>query len=75
MAEFVGRSGADAVFKALKRICIVIVGYGPKLQVAIDLAHAASLITTEQRATAIAFVASAQGVCDIFNAVASNSGF
>lgn len=75
MTAFVGRSGADAVFKALKRICIVITAYGPKLNVAIDLAAAADLISAGEATTAKAFISSAATVCDIFNTVARNSGF
>lgn len=75
MTEFIGRSGADAVFKALDRICIVVRRYGPKLNIAIDLAETASLITASEAITARAFVATASATCNIFRVVADNSGF
>jgi len=75
MANFNGRSGADAIFKALHRICIVVQRFGPKLNLAIDLTAEAALITSEQATAAKAFITSSGAVCDIFNVVARNSGF
>jgi hypothetical protein len=74
MATVNFRTGADAIFIALSRICIVINRYSAKLQLAIDAALAAGLITDTQRATANAFILSARAVCDIFRIVARNSG-
>jgi len=75
MTTFVGRSGADAVFKALHRICIVLTHYSVKLDVAIGLAESASLITSTQATVARTFLATSSAVCDIFKIVADNSGF
>ena len=75
MTAFVGRSGADAVYKALHRICQVLQAYGPKLNVAIDLTETAGLITSSQAITARSFVGTAGAVCDIFLIISKNSGF
>lgn len=70
-----GKTGADAVFKALKRICLVIAHYGPKLQAVITSAEGADVITTDQATAARALVSSAQGACDAFALIAKYSGF
>lgn len=70
-----GKTGADAVFKALKRICIVLSHYRAKLDIVINAAEAAAVITSAQATTAHDFLASASTVCAIFEAVADYSGF
>lgn len=75
MTEFVGRSGADAVFKALHKICLVVTSYGPKLDTAIGLTQTAGLITSDQASAARLFLTSANAACDIFKIIAGNSGF
>lgn len=75
MAEFIGRSGADAVAKALHKICHVLTAYSNKLNVAIDLATAAEIITIGEATVAKTFLGTANTVCDIFEKVAGNSGF
>lgn len=75
MASFVGRSGADATFKALHHICIVIQRYGSKLVTAVDLTLAAGLITSDQATAAKTFIVGSRALCDIFDIIAKNSGF
>ena len=75
MTAFVGRSGADAIYKFLHSVCKTLVRYGPKLSVAIDLTHTAGLIDDTQAALAHNFVSTADGLCDIFLTIANNSGF
>jgi formate dehydrogenase assembly factor FdhD len=75
MTAFSGRSGADAVMKAHKKICDVNAAYGAKLRVAIDLAASAGLITADDATLAKAALTGADIVCRIFEAVAKNSGF
>ena len=75
MAEYVGKSGVDAVFKALQRICIVIAKYEAKMLAAIAVAETAGVITSAQATVATGFVAAARSTCDVFRAVAGNSGF
>lgn len=75
MPIFQGRSGADAIFKALHRVCIVLTHYSLKLNAAIDLVEAAGLITGEQQTAAKAFVTASGALCDIFKIIADNSGF
>lgn len=72
---FFGKSGADAVFKALHHICKVIARYEVKLGEAIDAALADGVIDAGQAATAHTFVSAANGFCTIFELVASVSGF
>lgn len=70
-----GKTGADAVFKALKRICIVLSHYRAKLDAVIDSAQGASVITEEQAVLAHDFLGTASTVCAVFEAVAGYSGF
>jgi hypothetical protein len=70
-----GKTGADAVFKALKRICIVLAAYRAKLDNVIDAAVTNGVITSAQGTTAHDFLATANTVCGIFEAVAGYSGF
>lgn len=70
-----GKTGADAIFKALSRICIVIAKYRTKLDAVIDAAAAAGTITGSQATAAHDFVATAAVTCGIFNKIAGYSGF
>lgn len=70
-----GRTGADAVFKALHRICIVLTKYRTKLDTVIDAAKDNNVITTQQATDAHAFISTADTVCSIFELVAGYSGF
>jgi len=70
-----GKTGADAVFKAFTRICIVIAKYRAKLDLVIDAAATAGVITSTQATTAHDFVASAATTCAIFRLIADYSGF
>lgn len=69
-----GKTGADAVAKALSKICRVIIAYSAKLHAVIDAAAAADVITAEQATQAHAFVAAADGNCQIFVLIAGYSG-
>lgn len=75
MTAFLGRSGADAVMKAHKRICAVNDAYGSKLRIAIDLSVTAGLISSADATAAKAALDGATVLCRIFDAVARNSGF
>ncbi len=70
-----GRTGADAIFKALKRICIVITHYRTKLDAVIDAAVTNNIITSAQGTTAHDFVSAASATCAIFELIAGYSGF
>jgi hypothetical protein len=70
-----GKTGADAIAKALKHICRVLVAYRTKLEAVIDAAEAANTITSAQADTAHAFVASADAACQVFILIAEYSGF
>jgi hypothetical protein len=65
-----GKTGADAVFTALRAICHTITRYRTKLDNIIDDAVAAAVITSDQAATAHAFIAAANTTCTIFELVA-----
>lgn len=75
MAYFLGKSGADAIFVALEKICRILSRYHAKCDQAIDAALASGVITSDQATAAHLFVDTAQVTCDIFRLVASNSGF
>ncbi len=70
-----GKTGADAVFKALKAICITLSHYRSKLDTVIDQAAAADVITSAQATVAHDFLASANTVCAVMELVAGYSGF
>lgn len=70
-----GKTGADAVFIALKRICIVLSHYRAKLDNVITAAEGHGDITSAQASAAHDFLATASTVCAVFEAVAGYSGF
>lgn len=70
-----GKTGADAVFIALKRICIVLSHYRAKLDAVIDTAESNGVITSVQATAAHDFLATANTVCAVFELVAGYSGF
>lgn len=70
-----GKTGADAVFLALKHICKVITRYRLKLDAVIDQAESAGVITSGQATDAHAFVAAANATCAVFELIADYSGF
>lgn len=65
-----GKTGADAVFIALKHICRVIIKYNVKLNSIIDQAEVEGVIDAAQATAARAFVSAAQATCLIFELVA-----
>lgn len=68
-----GKTGADAVFRALHRICLVLSHYRTKLDQVIDAAAGASVISSAQATVAHDFLATANTVCSIFGLVAGYS--
>lgn len=70
-----GKTGADAIFKALKRVCIVLGHYQTKLAAATSAALASGAITSAQKTQIDNFVAVAVVTCDAFRALADYSGF
>ena len=71
---FIGKSGSDAIFKALDIVCRQIKKFGPKINAAVAQAQTDGVITPTQASAAVAFISTAQAVCDVFRAVAGNSG-
>lgn len=69
-----GKTGADAIAKSLKHICRVIIAYSAKIHAVIDAAAAADVITADQATAAHAFIAAADGNCQIFVLIADYSG-
>lgn len=70
-----GKSGADAIFKALKRVCIVLAKYQSKLIAVTAAARSAGAITATQETQINNFIAVAVVTCDAFHALADYSGF
>jgi hypothetical protein len=60
------KNGTVAIFKEVSKICGTIKRYDPKIRAAVAAAEAASIITSAQAATAIAFLDSANAVCTVF---------
>jgi hypothetical protein len=75
MAQFVGRSGADAIGKAITKICSVDAKYHAKFVTAVGLARSADLLTDAQVTIAINFLNDLSQICAIIQIVAGNSGF
>lgn len=69
-----GKTGADAIFQALSKICRIITAYRAKLDKVIDDAVGAGVITTSQATVAHDFVATANAACAVFQLVAGYSG-
>lgn len=68
-----GKTGADAIAKALHRICLVLSHYRTKADAVIDAAAAAGAISSAQATVAHDFLATANTVCSIFELVAGYS--
>lgn len=70
-----GKTGADAIFGLLKRICHVLTKYSAKLNAVVDAAQAAGAITAGDATTIKAFITIAVATCDAFGKLAAYSGF
>jgi len=70
-----GKTGADAIFIALKHVCRVLAKYNTKLVNVVAAANAAGAITPSEQSAILAFIASANAVCVAFERLASYSGF
>lgn len=65
------KTGADALFVALRHICHVVVKYRAKLDAFIDTAVAGSIITSAQGTIAHDFIATATTTCGVFELLAT----
>ena len=65
-----GRTGADAVFVALRAICGTLTRYRVKLDALINAAVTATVLTPAQGTVARDFVASANAACTVFQILA-----
>jgi hypothetical protein len=65
-----GKTGADAVSKAVSKICRVVNAYRVKLHTIIDAAKIAGIITVDEAAVAHAFVDSIGVACAIWMRIA-----
>jgi hypothetical protein len=70
-----GKTGADAIAKAVEHICRLVTKYHDKLAGVIDGAHAAGVIDATQQALAHAFIDGAQAACTVWKLIAGFSGF
>lgn len=70
-----GKTGADAVFKALKRIAIVLSHYAPKFLAVVAVMEAGGNITSVEAAAIRAFVTSLNDLLSALSKVADYSGF
>jgi hypothetical protein len=69
-----GKTGADAVFIALSKICRVLVAYRAKLDAVIDQAATGGVISSTQATAAHDFLAIVNTTCAIFELIAGYSG-
>lgn len=70
-----GKTGADAIFVALKHISRLIVAYNLKLSAVITQARAAGAITADQETSIRLFLANATAFALAFEALSEFSGF
>lgn len=70
-----GRTGADAIFIALKHICRILAKYNAKLTAVVSAAQSAGAITAGEAATITAFLGTANAACFAFERLAAYSGF
>lgn len=68
-----GKTGADAVFKAIDHICKVNARFGPRLRNVVVLTAAAELITGTQETALLGFLDGLSGLCAAWDAVATFS--
>jgi len=70
-----GKTGADAIFGYLHKICRVINAYEVKLLAVVTAAEGAGAITSDQATKIRAFITVASTTCEAFGALADYSGF
>lgn len=70
-----GKTGADAIFGALKHICHVLVKYNAKLVAVVAAAQTAGAISADDATKITAFITVAVATCDAFGKLAQYSGF
>lgn len=70
-----GKTGADAIFKAIKRICIVLTHYRVKFVAVTSAAQTAGVITEEQAVLINDFIGTSALLCAALEALAGYSGF
>lgn len=68
-----GKTGADAVYKAVAKICGTIKRYRTKLDAFIEVCRLAGVITDAEALVAHAFVSDANAVCSIFERIAQHN--
>lgn len=69
-----GKTGADATFREMKRITIILSKYHGKFVAAIALAQAAGVITAGEAATLTTLVNTAAAMSDALEKLAAYSG-
>lgn len=70
-----GRTGADAIFIAMRHICHVISAYNLKLRAVVTAAQTAGAITSAQATTITNFIDTASIICSALEALSNYSGF
>lgn len=70
-----GKTGADAIWKALKRIVIVLSHYAPKLLATVAIMQAGGQLTSAEAAEITAFINDTASLLAAITKVADYSGF
>lgn len=70
-----GKTGADAIFKAIRRVCLVLTHYRSRMEAVITAAETAGSITSIQATTIRDFIGTASTLCVALEALAGYSGF
>lgn len=70
-----GKTGADSIFSAQKRQCLVLTKYHARFVAVVAAALAAGAITSSEAAVITAWIGVAQTTCDALKKLADYSGF
>lgn len=70
-----GKTGADAIFIALRHVCRILTKYQTRLTAVVAAAAGAGAITAGQQAAINTFISVAVATCSAFEALAAYSGF
>lgn len=70
-----GKTGADAIFIAIRHICRVVTRYQSRLTAVVAAAAGAGAITAGQQTTINNFLSTLTALCNAFEALAGYSGF
>lgn len=73
MTQITGKTGADGISRAMKRICLILKKYDAKLRALVDALVASNVISAADKAVIITFLDSTDALCRLFDLIANYS--